>query len=49
MVSDRSHRPAQGLENAVEEITRNQGTLYDPQVVKAAVKIINQRGYPFKP
>jgi len=48
MVSDRSHRPAQGLENAVEEITRNQGTLYDPQVVEAAVKIINQRGYPFK-
>jgi PAS domain S-box-containing protein len=48
MVSDRSHRPARGLENAVEEITRNQGTLYDPQVVEAAVKVINQRGYPFK-
>ncbi len=48
MVSDRSYRPARGLENAVEEITRNQGTLYDQQVVEAAVKVINERGYPFK-
>jgi PAS domain S-box-containing protein/putative nucleotidyltransferase with HDIG domain len=48
MVSDRSYRPAPGLEDAVEEITQNKGTLYDADVVDAAVRVINQRGYPFK-
>ena len=48
MTSDRSYRPAKGLENAVEEITRNKGTLYDPKVVEATVKVINSKGYPFK-
>jgi len=47
MTSDRSYRPAQGLENALEEITRNKGSLYDPKVVDAAVKVIEKRGYPF--
>jgi response regulator RpfG family c-di-GMP phosphodiesterase len=36
------------LASAVEEITKNKGTLYDPKVVDAAVKVINQRSYPFK-
>ncbi len=48
MVSDRSYRAAHGLENAVDEITKNKGTLYDPKVVDAAVKVISRRGYPFK-
>jgi len=47
MVSERSYRPAHDLESAVKEITSNKGTLYDPKVVDAAVKVINQRGYPF--
>jgi PAS domain S-box-containing protein/putative nucleotidyltransferase with HDIG domain len=46
MTSDRSYRPARGLENAVEEITRNKGTLYDPKVVEAAVKVLDRKGYP---
>jgi putative nucleotidyltransferase with HDIG domain len=48
MVSERSYRPAHDLESAVKEITANKGTLYDAKVVDAAVKVINQRGYPFK-
>lgn len=48
MTSDRSYRPARGLENALEEIKRNKGTLYDPKVVEAAVKVIDRKGYPFK-
>ncbi|MFA9454065.1 MAG: HD domain-containing phosphohydrolase [Candidatus Aminicenantaceae bacterium] len=48
MVSERSYRPAHSLASAVEEITKNKGTLYDPKVVDAAVKVINQRSYPFK-
>jgi putative nucleotidyltransferase with HDIG domain len=47
MVSERSYRAAHDLESAVKEITSNKGTLYDPKVVDAAVKVINQRGYPF--
>ncbi len=47
MRSERSYRPARGLENAVEELTKNKGTLYDAKVVDAALKVINKRGYPF--
>jgi len=47
MVSDRSYRPAHDLDSAIKEITSNKGSLYDPKVVDAAVKVINQRGYPF--
>jgi PAS domain S-box-containing protein/putative nucleotidyltransferase with HDIG domain len=46
--SGRSYRPARGLEDAVEEITKNKGTLYDAKVVDAALKVINTRGYPYK-
>jgi len=40
MASHRPYRPALGLDQALEEIKRNQGTLYDPQVVQAALKVM---------
>ena len=40
-------RPAHDLDSAIKEITSNKGSLYDPKVVDAAVKVVNQRGYPF--
>jgi len=35
MASNRPYRPALGLEAALTELTRHQGTLYDPDVVEA--------------
>ncbi len=48
IMSDRSYRPAKGLENVIEELTKNKGTLYDPKVVDAVLKVINERGFPVK-
>ena len=48
ILSDRSYRPAKGLENVIEELTKNKTTLYDPKVVDAALKVINERGFPVK-
>lgn len=48
IMSNRSYRPAKGLESVIEELSKNKGTLYDPQVVDATLKIINERGFPMK-
>jgi PAS domain S-box-containing protein/putative nucleotidyltransferase with HDIG domain len=48
IMSDRSYRPAKGLESVIEELSKNKGTLYDPKVVDAALKVINERGFPLK-
>ena len=39
MSSHRPYRPAVGLEAAAKEIEANKGTLYDPQVVDAAITL----------
>jgi HD-GYP domain-containing protein (c-di-GMP phosphodiesterase class II) len=40
MTSDRPYRKALSTERALEELNNNQGTQFDPRVVKAFVKII---------
>jgi PAS domain S-box-containing protein/putative nucleotidyltransferase with HDIG domain len=45
MASHRPYRPALGLEVALEEIVRNKGTLYDPVVVEACVRLLTKKGY----
>jgi len=47
MSSHRPYRPSMGIEKALEEITRNSGTLYDSQVVDACLKIFNEKGFEF--
>lgn len=45
-----SHRPYKaslGLENALEEIDRNKGVLYDPAVVEACLRVF-QKGFRFE-
>jgi PAS domain S-box-containing protein/putative nucleotidyltransferase with HDIG domain len=42
MMSHRPYRPALGLEKALEEISRNKGTLYDPRVVDACLKLFSK-------
>jgi len=39
MNSHRPYRPALGLEAALDEIKKNQGQLYDPEVVEACIEI----------
>jgi HD-GYP domain-containing protein (c-di-GMP phosphodiesterase class II) len=48
MVSHRPYRPAKGLDNALEEILKNRGTLYDPDIVDACVRLFSEKGFQFK-
>jgi PAS domain S-box-containing protein/putative nucleotidyltransferase with HDIG domain len=45
MASHRPYRPAHGIERALEEISTNRGTLYDPRVVDACLKISSMKGF----
>jgi PAS domain S-box-containing protein/putative nucleotidyltransferase with HDIG domain len=46
MSSHRPYRVAHGIESALEEISRNRGTLYDPEVVDACLKLF-KKGFRF--
>ena len=46
--SHRPYRPALGVNRALDEITRYSGILFDPEVVKARLRLITQKGYKFK-
>ncbi len=45
MCSHRPYRPSLGLSEALEEITRHQGTLYDPEVVKTCLRLYRPEMY----
>ncbi len=45
MASHRAYRPAPGLEKALEEIRANRGTLYDPAVVDACIRIFKEKDF----
>lgn len=45
IASHRPYRPALGLTNALEEITRNSGVLYDADVVQACLRVVAKRGF----
>jgi PAS domain S-box-containing protein len=44
----RSYRPALGVDQALEEILRNKGILYDPEVVDACLKLFTEKGFTFE-
>jgi putative nucleotidyltransferase with HDIG domain len=46
MASHRPYRAAHGIERALDEISRNKGTLYDPDVVDVCLKLFKQ-GFQF--
>ncbi len=48
MASHRPYRPALGIEKALKEIQQNRGTLYDPEVADACLKIFNEKGFEFE-
>ncbi|HUW50015.1 MAG TPA: HD domain-containing phosphohydrolase [Sulfuricella sp.] len=47
MASFRPYRPALGIEQAVEEIRTNRGSLYDENVVDACIKVLEKSDYKF--
>jgi len=48
MSSHRPYRPALGLDQALEELSRNRGVLYDPEVVDACIKVCTEKGFKFE-
>jgi putative two-component system response regulator len=49
MVCNRSYRHKMTQEEAVNEIKRNSGTQFDPDVVKSFLKVIREAGFPKNP
>ena len=47
MSSHRPYRPAYSIEEALEELTRNKGKLYDPEVVAACVRVFKEKKFIF--
>jgi PAS domain S-box-containing protein len=47
MASARPHRPALGIDKALEEISNNRDKLYDPAVVDACLKLFQKDGFKF--
>ncbi|MGA2159745.1 MAG: PAS domain S-box protein [Dehalococcoidia bacterium] len=49
MASHRPYRAALGIDKALEEISKNKGKLYDPDVVEACVELFHSGKFEFKP
>lgn len=47
MSSHRPHRPTLGVEVALEEISRESGTLYDPEIVDACLRLFAEAKFSF--
>jgi HD-GYP domain-containing protein (c-di-GMP phosphodiesterase class II) len=45
MASHRPYRPGHGINSALEEINRGSGTLYDPIVSKACLRLFREKDY----
>ena len=45
MSSHRPYRPSLGIDAALEEISKNKGILYDPEVVDACLKLFKEKGF----
>jgi len=48
MASYRPYRPALGIDKALEEISKNRGRLYDPDVVDACLKLFKEEAFKFE-
>jgi len=49
MASHRPYRPTLGIEAALDEIWKNQGKLYDLEVVDACIRLFRKKGYRLGP
>ena len=48
IMAHRPYRPALGINPALAEIERGKGTIYDPGVVDACLKLFNEKGFAFQ-
>jgi len=48
MSSHRPYRPALGINKALEEISKNKGTLYDTEVVDTCLILFKEKGFKFE-
>ena len=48
IASHRPYRPALGTDEALNEISRKKGILYDPKVVDACLKLFRGQGFQFE-
>jgi PAS domain S-box-containing protein len=48
MASHRPYRPALGIDVALNEIKKNKGTLYDPSIVDACVRLFSEKKFKFE-
>jgi len=48
MAAHRPYRPALGIDKALEEISKNKGVLYDPEVVDACLKVFTEKNFRFE-
>jgi len=48
MASHRPYRPALGIPRALDEINRKKGELYDPEIVKACLKLFGDKTFRFE-
>jgi PAS domain S-box-containing protein/putative nucleotidyltransferase with HDIG domain len=48
MASHRPYRPALGIEAALEEIAKNQGILYEPEMVDICQRLFTEKGFTFE-
>ena len=48
MASHRPHRPAVGVQAALDEIEAGSGTLYDPEATAACLRVFRERGFAFE-
>jgi len=47
MASHRPYRASLGLDSAMDEISKNRGILYDPDVVDAGLRLLREKGFEF--
>ena len=48
MSSHRPYRAALGVDVALEEISKNKGILYDPEIVDVCIKLFQEKGFKFE-
>lgn len=47
MSSHRPYRPARGIDKALEEISKNKGILYDPEIVDVCIRLFKEGRFKF--
>ena len=48
MASNRPYRPSKGIEQALAELEKNKGILYDTRIVETCIKLFREKNFAFK-